>query len=77
MNLGVGPQGYDLSTCPRSHLHTAMPDNYTAWHVMSRRLSREGARQERCEKCGLWAIWLDGVTPIESAAHWIERRESP
>lgn len=36
--------------------HTKCPEGYIGWHMWAEKKVKTH-KQERCPKCGLWAIW--------------------
>jgi hypothetical protein len=38
-------------------VHTPCPEGYLQWHEWARQASKTHA-QVKCERCGLWAVWL-------------------
>ena len=45
------------SVCPNAASHTDQPVGYIAWHTWAERKMRTHV-QQRCEGCGLLAIWV-------------------
>jgi hypothetical protein len=42
---------------PNGCVHTPQPEGYLQWHSWADQASKTHA-QIKCEKCGLWQIWL-------------------
>jgi hypothetical protein len=47
----------DETDCPGFADHTVSPKGYLAWHDWAKRTDLTH-RQVRCQRCGLYAIWL-------------------
>jgi hypothetical protein len=50
------PQRFSLTPGPLCE-HTACPDGYLNWDAWAREMAKTH-RQQRCPRCGLWAIWV-------------------
>lgn len=55
-------------TCPQAHLHTPVPEGYSAWHAWAEQISRTHV-QESCPGCGCWLIWRER-RPEETPRHF-------
>ena len=43
--------------CPDPARHTSEPRGYLHWHAWAEEMAKTH-RQERCPRCGFWAIWV-------------------
>jgi len=43
--------------CPDRGKHTDCPDGYIHWHEWAEKMNKSH-KQIKCEKCGLFSIWI-------------------
>ena len=53
--------------CPDADVrHTKTPAGYLAWHEWATRMRRTH-RQERCPRCGYWAVWVPKTPDVKQS----------